>query len=126
MFTKAGEAGWKSIIPIYNIYVAFKLCWKDGTKNFLIYILSAVVACICSSQLTYNGSTADMSSNPVAGAIAGIAGIVCLVWFVRFCLKQAKAYNKGTGCAVLSIFFPNIMTLYYGFAGSATYQGPQD
>lgn len=126
MFTKAGEKGWKSIIPIYNIYVAFNLCWKDGTKNFLIYLLTGIVASIASSSMTVNGSTVDLSSNPVAGTIAGIAAIVCLVWYVRFLIRQAKAYNKGTGCAVLALFFPNIMTLYYGFASTATYEGPQD
>jgi hypothetical protein len=29
MFTKAGVAGWKSLIPIYNVYIAFKIAWKD-------------------------------------------------------------------------------------------------
>lgn len=26
IFSKAGEAGWKSIIPIYNVIVLFKIC----------------------------------------------------------------------------------------------------
>ena len=25
IFEKAGEAGWKSIIPIYNVYILFKI-----------------------------------------------------------------------------------------------------
>lgn len=25
MFTKAGVAGWKSLIPLYNVYIAFKI-----------------------------------------------------------------------------------------------------
>ena len=127
MFTKAGEKGWKSIIPIYNIYVAFTLCWKDGAKQFLIYLIPAVVVGILSGTTTVNGTTTTYAaSNPVLGVLASVAGIVCLVWYVRFCIKMAHAYNKGTGCGILSIFFPNILTLYYGFASSATYQGPQD
>lgn len=27
IFTKAGEEGWKSIIPIYNGYVQYRLTW---------------------------------------------------------------------------------------------------
>ena len=26
MFQKAGEAGWKSIIPVYSTYISFKIC----------------------------------------------------------------------------------------------------
>jgi hypothetical protein len=29
VFTKAGEAGWKSIIPIYNIIVILKIVGRD-------------------------------------------------------------------------------------------------
>lgn len=29
MFTKAGEAGWKSIIPFYNMYIMYKICWGN-------------------------------------------------------------------------------------------------
>lgn len=32
MFQKAGEAGWKSIIPVYSTYISFKICW--GTAPF--------------------------------------------------------------------------------------------
>ena len=28
IFTKAGEEGWKSIIPIYNGYVQYRLTWE--------------------------------------------------------------------------------------------------
>lgn len=30
MFEKAGEAGWKSIIPVYNIYIEYKICWQTN------------------------------------------------------------------------------------------------
>ena len=29
IFTKAGEAGWKSLIPIYGDYVSYKNCLAD-------------------------------------------------------------------------------------------------
>lgn len=38
MFVKAGEAGWASIIPIYNIYVLFKITWGSGIKFLLLLI----------------------------------------------------------------------------------------
>ena len=30
IFEKAGEAGWKSIIPFYNAYILFKIAWGNG------------------------------------------------------------------------------------------------
>ena len=130
MFTKAGEKGWKSIIPIYNIYVAFRLAWKDGTKNFLIYLIACIVTCIPAASISMSTgtttTTATGAGNPVLAALGGVAAIVALVWEIRFVIKQAHSYNKGTGCGILALFFPNIMTLYYGFASTATYQGPQD
>lgn len=126
MFTKAGEKGWKSIIPIYNEYVAFRLAWKGGTKNFLIFLIAGLVAYVPSSAVGASGTDVTADMNPVLAIVILVAAIICLVWYIRFLVKQAHAYNKGVGCAILTLLFPNIMTLYYGFAKSATYQGPQD
>ena len=68
--------------------------------------------------------TFGLGQNPVATVIAIIAFIVSIVWIIRWYLKTAKAYGKGTGMGVLMIFFPNIITLMLGF-GSAQYVGPQ-
>lgn len=38
MFVKAREAGWASIIPIYNIYVLFKITWGSRIKFLLLLI----------------------------------------------------------------------------------------
>lgn len=32
VFVKAGEPGWKILIPIYNIYTLFKIAWGSGWK----------------------------------------------------------------------------------------------
>ena len=38
IFTKAGEAGWKAIIPIYNSYILFKIIYGDGWKILLALV----------------------------------------------------------------------------------------
>lgn len=38
MFSKAEEAGWASIIPIYNLYVLYKITWGSGIKFLLLLI----------------------------------------------------------------------------------------
>ncbi|MGF3067255.1 DUF5684 domain-containing protein [Facklamia sp. P12945] len=32
LFEKAGEAGWKSLIPIYQLYIQFKIVYGNGWK----------------------------------------------------------------------------------------------
>ena len=41
IFNKAGEAGWKSIIPIYNLYIYFKIIW--GNRWFFLLMLIPIV-----------------------------------------------------------------------------------
>lgn len=38
IFSKAGEAGWKSLIPIYNFYILFKITWGSGWLFLLALI----------------------------------------------------------------------------------------
>lgn len=114
MFTKAGIAGWKSIIPIYNVYIAFKIAWKDQSA-FWIWLVASFVY----------GMFRDREDG-ISGIITIVAGLAALIWWMRFCIKQAKSYSKGTSTGIAAFFLPNIMTLYYGFASSCTYAGPQD
>lgn len=50
IFQKAGEAGWKSIIPLYNTYIMYKITWGSGwffllslipVINVFMYIITA-------------------------------------------------------------------------------------
>ena len=46
LFEKAGEAGWKSLIPLYNAYTEFKIIYGNGWKCLLLLvpILNIVVS----------------------------------------------------------------------------------
>ncbi len=51
IFTKAGEAGWKSIIPFYNLYTLFKIVDGQGWKFLLLFIplvniIIAIILCL--------------------------------------------------------------------------------
>lgn len=50
IFQKAGESGWKSIIPIYNVYILYKITWGSGWffllsiipfVGFIMYIMTS-------------------------------------------------------------------------------------
>ena len=38
IFSKAGEEGWKSLIPFYNSYILFKITWGNGIYFLFLFI----------------------------------------------------------------------------------------
>lgn len=53
IFTKAGRAGWASVIPIYNAYVLVKIAGKSGFWLLLYFVplLNIVVGIIILNEL---------------------------------------------------------------------------
>lgn len=95
IFTKAGEKGWKSIIPIYNMVILFKI---SGLSPWLILVYFAAVI-------------------PFVGWIATLAiTIVSSIYL-------SKSFGKSTGFTVGLVLVPTIFYLILGF-GDAQYVGP--
>ncbi len=53
VFTKAGQPGWASIVPIYNAYILLKIAGKPGwwLVLFLIPIVNLVIGIIVAIDL---------------------------------------------------------------------------
>ena len=109
IFTKAGEAGWKSLIPIYNTYV---LCKIIGIKFWTYVIIIPVVLGIVSGIV--------FSDNTQASSL--ITSLYTLFLSIYMSINLAKAFGKGTGFIVGLVLLPNIFQLILGF-GSAEYVG---
>lgn len=41
IFAKAGEAGWKAVVPFYNTYILYKITWGNG-----LYFLLLLIPCV--------------------------------------------------------------------------------
>ncbi len=96
IFTKAGQEGWKALIPIYNVVVLYKIIGLSPWL-LLLYLLSVV---------------------PVVGWIISIAlSIVSTV-------KLAKAFNQSTAFIFGLLFLSPIFQMILGF-GKAEYVGNQ-
>lgn len=111
IFTKAGEKGWKSIIPIYNLYIYCKIVgisfWKWIIAMFVLGFVGGLFT----------------TSVPVLATIISIANaVVSLIFYILMARNTAKAFGKGTGFAVGLFFLPNIFQLILAF-GSAEYKG---
>lgn len=103
LFTKAGEEGWKCLIPFYNTYTMIKIAF-NGTKNYLI------VAAILPLFIGFLGNSWIVSLIALATAIINI----------YISLSFIKRYT-GTGMAVLSLFFPMIVYPIVAFSDNYEY-----
>ena len=130
IFTKAGEAGWKSIIPIYADYVQWRIGWKK-TGLFWAYLALVIIGyalIIASGAYEVSAGGRMVASGGGNMALAGIGALVMLVGAIISLIAAYKlicAYGHGAGWFVLYILFAPIMLLVLGL-GSSQYVGPQD
>ena len=121
LFAKAGEKGWKSLIPIYNGYILYKI---SGMKNWFWYTI--LVAIVCGVVVGLNSTTVQTAEgvsieyNTVGTIFLFVNGIFQLVAYIMLCAKLSKAFGRGAGTAIGLFVLPNIFTLILGF-GSAKY-----
>lgn len=113
IFTKAGEKGWKSIIPFLNGYVLYKIAWKP--MMFWITLALSVVLSICSA----------IQDSTVAMVISFIVSIAVLVIGIIQYSKLSKAFGHGVGFTLGLLFLNPIFMLILGL-GSSQYVGKQD
>lgn len=112
IFTKAGEAGWKSLIPIYGDYISYKIAWQ--TSYFWLSFILGIVASYVSS--------ANLNESIFLTVIATLLRIVIAVINIMYCIKLSRAFGHGIGFAIGLILLQPIFLLILGF-GSDQYYG---
>jgi len=111
VFSKAGEPGWKVLIPIYNVYTEFKFTWSK--QAFLLWVLLLVVGSGLESAFTDNGLISSI------GNILYLLG--CIVTILSY-HKLSVAFGHGIGFTIGLILLQPIFIMILGF-GSSQYQG---
>ncbi len=99
-YSKAGQSGWASIIPIYYAYVLGKIVY--GEKLGYVGIIGIIINFI-----------------PVIGTIASL-----VFWMYTF-YYLFKSFNCENGTSILFAFFAPIGWIYVG-CGKSSYIGVQD
>ena len=112
IFTKAGEAGWKSLIPIYGDYVSYKIAWQ--TSYFWLSFILGIVASYVAS--------ANPDEGMFLAVIVTLLRIVLTVINIMNCVKLSGAFGHGIGFAIGLILLQPIFLLILGF-GSDPYYG---
>jgi len=82
LFQKAGEPGWASLIPFYNLYVLFKITWGNGWLFLLLLIPLANFVILI---ITYV---------KLAKAFGKGGGWACGLIFLNFIFMPIMAFSK--------------------------------
>ena len=101
MYRKAGEAGWKAFIPVYNTYNNYKIAWAG--KFFYIYAALYILF-----------SAVSNGTHWAVQLAAAVSGVALIVVDMKRNIKMAKAFGKGAGTGVALFFFPGITSLVLG------------
>ena len=107
IFTKAGEAGWKSIIPIYGDYISYKIAWQPA-YFWLTLVLGIVSSCLQGTLETNDSLMISMS--------IVLIKIILAIISIMYSVKLARAFGRGTGFAIGLIFLQPIFMLILGLA----------
>lgn len=86
IFVKAGEPGWKAIIPFYNCYVAYDLFLGNG-----LWFLAIFALCI-----------------PIVSLFALFVGVMYLI-------RMCQCFGKGVGFIILAIFLSPVALAILAF-----------
>lgn len=124
IFEKAGEPGWKSIIPIYNIYIMFRIVNMESWFWWILGInLCASIMFVVDGFNPYATNTAEVQNfnfgaHPMT-LIAALILFVTEIWAgITYAYRTSKVFGHGLGYTLGLIFLPNIFQLILGFGSS--------
>ncbi len=128
IFKKAGEPGWKCLVPFLNGHTLYKLFWKP-VYYWLTLILAFVLGIALGfwSVMVGNMEVMTMQAFPM-GFTAGVwllvmvVSVLAIVWNVKLYLGMARSFGYGGGFAAGLFFLPLIFSLILAFNNDA-YQG---
>ncbi|WP_051630027.1 DUF5684 domain-containing protein [Lacrimispora aerotolerans] len=109
IFTKAGQPGWATLIPVYNVYVMSQIAFGSA-----VYFIALIIAWVVS----FIGNISGIDF------ISSLASLAQLVLYIIYCANISKAFQKSVGFTVGLVVLPVIFFPILGF-DSSRYIGPQ-
>ncbi|MBO5348261.1 MAG: hypothetical protein J6A89_00325 [Clostridia bacterium] len=127
-FEKAGEKGWKALIPFYNWYIMYKI----SGMNPMWFIVNIVAWFVSKGQdllaeYIENTTIPDYSIVTaffIISLVAMAAAIFELVLTIICCINFCKSFGKGGGYIAGMILVAPIFYMIIG-CGDAKYIGPK-
>ena len=113
IFTKAGRAGWKCLIPIYNAITELGFTWKKSKIWSLV--VAALLAGVGSAILEQGG---DDILNMVGLLLAGVGAIAIMVFTIRSNYYLARSFGHGVPFTIGLLLASPLFRLILGLGGS--------
>lgn len=114
VFTKAGQKGWKVLIPFYGDYIFYKIAWK--TKYFFI-----MIACLLAGDTLINMADMAPDLTVIMVILGAILLLIAVILEIMSTVRLAKAFRKRSGFAVGLILLPVVFLPILAF-GPAKYR----
>lgn len=110
IFEKTGEAGWKAIIPVYNIYIIFKKFW-DKSK-FWITLGLIILALLATIVVSFNDSNTIGGISTIIYVISSaIILLICITLMFNIATKFDKGILFTIGLLLVPTVFLGILAL---------------
>ena len=144
VFTKAGESGWKALIPFYNNVIMFRIGGHSGwwvvvfILPMLPWLFGLLLGGVANAQgpggygaADVAGSSPGLTSALVGGGIvAMLVGLLLVAFWQLIMLVSvvmlydvARSFGKGMGFTFGLMVLPFVFWPILGF-GDAEYRGP--
>jgi hypothetical protein len=115
VFQKAGQAGWKSLIPIYDTFVQLRIIQRPQWWGYLIIGVSIIQVILTYIQ------DGDANNTMSLQFMSSIATLVSFVFSVRITHGLSQSFGHGVGFTLGLLFLPFIFYPILAF-GSSTYR----
>ncbi len=116
IFTKAGEKGWKCLVPFYNQYTQFKITWD--TRYFWLMIALVIGFVILMPIGVFIGGIMGV----LIGTLAVVVYVAAFVIGITATHRLSQAFGHGVGFTLGLLFLQPIFALILGL-GSDQYLG---
>ena len=117
VFTKAGLAGWKSLIPLYSEYCTFKIAWST------VYFWAVLIGGAISGFLTEMNGDGESTFLGFVIAVLGLAiGVINLFMNIKLSARFGHGVLFGLGL----MFLTPVFTLILGLGESEFLGNPEE
>lgn len=134
IFQKAGEKGWKAIIPFYNQYTEFKIFWttKWFWITFIVVASLMMIGSVAVGLAIFTAIDAGIEASILSdasrisallgagGALFGIliimaGGIFCIIIDIMLKNRISKSFGHGAGFTCGLVFLEPIFIMILAF-----------
>ena len=115
IFTKAGESGWKCLVPVLSQYTAFKIVWKP-----FMFFAALIIAAADLLFITLASLFAELTF--LLMWLIMLTSAATLIMYIAFTHKLSRAFRHGVPFTIGLLLLQPVFILILALGG-AEYHG---